>query len=239
MTPGTRRPTCTLRDRRRRAVHLRRPLRRGRLRGRLPRARAALLRRRGRGIRRGGSPSTDSRTSRSTGAISTGCSASSPAPSCAFENRSRSAFPDRSAARAPRQPRGAQRDGRLGADVAFGGVLAVADLGRRPRSNARPSARTASSTRGRGLLVSRSATGGSRRCASSSPRTRRRRSPTPRSGCGRAPAGWRSPTGPASCRRRLRRAMQAHDVDGIIACYSDRFVYDDRRRLSGDPIERT
>ncbi len=32
-------------------------------------------------------------------------------------------------------------------------------------------------------------------------------------------------------------AMRAHDVDGVVAAYSDRFVYDDRRRLSGDPIE--
>ena len=32
-------------------------------------------------------------------------------------------------------------------------------------------------------------------------------------------------------------AMQAHDVDRCIAVVSDRFVYDDRRRHSGDPIE--
>ncbi len=42
------------RDRRRRPVRLRGPLRRGRLRGRLPRARKAVLRRRGRGVRRSG-----------------------------------------------------------------------------------------------------------------------------------------------------------------------------------------
>ncbi len=32
-------------------------------------------------------------------------------------------------------------------------------------------------------------------------------------------------------------AMQAHDLDSAIAVHSDRFVYDDRRRLSGDPVE--
>jgi hypothetical protein len=32
-------------------------------------------------------------------------------------------------------------------------------------------------------------------------------------------------------------AMRAHDVAGLVAVYSDRFEYDDRRRLSGDPIE--
>lgn len=33
------------------------------------------------------------------------------------------------------------------------------------------------------------------------------------------------------------RAMHNHDVDGLVAIYADRFVFDDRRRLSGDPIE--
>jgi ketosteroid isomerase-like protein len=32
-----------------------------------------------------------------------------------------------------------------------------------------------------------------------------------------------------------RLAMRAHDVDGVVAVYSDRFEYDDRRRLSGGP----
>jgi ketosteroid isomerase-like protein len=32
------------------------------------------------------------------------------------------------------------------------------------------------------------------------------------------------------------KASRAHDVDGALAWYSDRFVYDDRRRLSGDPV---
>ena len=31
-------------------------------------------------------------------------------------------------------------------------------------------------------------------------------------------------------------AMQAHDLDALIAGYADHFAYDDRRRLSGDPI---
>ena len=33
------------------------------------------------------------------------------------------------------------------------------------------------------------------------------------------------------------RALQAHDVDSAVAAHSDRILYDDRRRLSGDPIE--
>ena len=33
------------------------------------------------------------------------------------------------------------------------------------------------------------------------------------------------------------RAMQARDLDAAVEVYADRFVYDDRRRLSGDPIE--
>ncbi|MGA5465264.1 nuclear transport factor 2 family protein [Mycobacterium sp. NPDC050041] len=32
------------------------------------------------------------------------------------------------------------------------------------------------------------------------------------------------------------RAVQAHDVEGTLDWYSDRFVYDDRRRLAGDPV---
>lgn len=35
----------------------------------------------------------------------------------------------------------------------------------------------------------------------------------------------------------LQRAMQAHDVDAAVAVYLDRFVYDDHRGFSGDPIE--
>jgi hypothetical protein len=34
-----------------------------------------------------------------------------------------------------------------------------------------------------------------------------------------------------------RLAMRAHDVDGVVKCYSDRCEYDDQRRLGGDPIE--
>jgi class 3 adenylate cyclase/ketosteroid isomerase-like protein/tetratricopeptide (TPR) repeat protein len=31
-------------------------------------------------------------------------------------------------------------------------------------------------------------------------------------------------------------AMRAHDVDGGLTCFSEEFVYDDRRQLSGDPV---
>ncbi len=34
----------------------------------------------------------------------------------------------------------------------------------------------------------------------------------------------------------LATAMRAADVDGAVKCYADRLVYDDHRRLSGDPI---
>ena len=34
----------------------------------------------------------------------------------------------------------------------------------------------------------------------------------------------------------LNTAMQAHDIDDIMRCMSDHLVYDDRRRLTGDPI---
>ncbi|HTI78683.1 MAG TPA: AAA family ATPase, partial [Mycobacterium sp.] len=33
------------------------------------------------------------------------------------------------------------------------------------------------------------------------------------------------------------RAMRDRDVDALMAVYADRFVFDDRRRLSGDPVE--
>ncbi|GAY17506.1 AAA family ATPase [Mycobacterium sp. shizuoka-1] len=36
---------------------------------------------------------------------------------------------------------------------------------------------------------------------------------------------------------RLIAAMAAHDVDGVMSHWSDRFVYEDRRRLSGDRID--
>ena len=35
---------------------------------------------------------------------------------------------------------------------------------------------------------------------------------------------------------RLGAAMNAHDIDEIMKCFSDQLVYDDRRRLTGDPI---
>ena len=103
-------------------------------------------------------------------------------------------------------------------------------------SSARPPGETARGTSGRGSSSARSATGGLRRCAISTSRTRIKHSPTPRSVCGRPRAGSRSPTGPARCAddvdkgdagpRRRRRSSRL---------YSDRFEYDDRRRLSGDP----
>ncbi len=34
----------------------------------------------------------------------------------------------------------------------------------------------------------------------------------------------------------LGRATDAADCDGVVACYADAFVFDDRRRLSGDPV---
>ncbi|WP_183518654.1 nuclear transport factor 2 family protein [Mycolicibacterium sp. BK634] len=36
---------------------------------------------------------------------------------------------------------------------------------------------------------------------------------------------------------RMIAAMQAHDVDGTIATWSDQFVYNDQRRLGGSPLE--
>lgn len=35
----------------------------------------------------------------------------------------------------------------------------------------------------------------------------------------------------------LSNATDAHDADGVVACYTDHFVYDDRRRLSGGPVQ--
>lgn len=37
----------------------------------------------------------------------------------------------------------------------------------------------------------------------------------------------------------LGRASNASDVDAAVACYADSFVFDDRRRISGDPIHGT
>lgn len=36
---------------------------------------------------------------------------------------------------------------------------------------------------------------------------------------------------------RLGNALNAHDIDEIMKCFSDELVYDDRRRLTGDPIK--
>ena len=85
--------------------------------------------------------------------ISTGSSASSPPPTCA--SRTGRARPSRIA----RSPSSRQHHEELNAMVARRGswhrrcALAVADLGRRPHVNGRPSGMTASGTRGRGSYV--------------------------------------------------------------------------------------
>ena len=49
--------------------------------------------------------------------------------------------------------------------------------------------------------------------------------------------GWRSRTSPARSGRSASRAVRAQATSTApLAFYSDQFVYDDRRRLSGDPI---
>ncbi|WP_082683082.1 nuclear transport factor 2 family protein [Mycobacterium sp. GA-1285] len=37
--------------------------------------------------------------------------------------------------------------------------------------------------------------------------------------------------------QRVRRASENGDLDTVVACYADHFVYDDHRRSSGDPVE--
>ncbi len=64
--------------------------------------------------------------------ISTGCSASSLPPTCASRTDRARPFRDRSAAELRASFEELQRHGRLGADVAVGGVLAVAELGVSP-----------------------------------------------------------------------------------------------------------
>ncbi len=61
-------------------------------------------------------------------------------------------------------------------------------------------------------------------------------SPTQKSACGRPRAGSPSPTEPRRPHRDVWNAMRAHDVDGAPDCCSDQLVYDDRRRVSGDPV---
>ena len=107
----------------------------------------------------------------------------------------------------------------------------------RSRRSAGRSDRTARSTRGRESTWPRCATGCSRRCASSSRRRgggiRLRRDARHATA---TPAGGQR-TGPARAVDAACRAMQAHDVDSAVGSALGRLVYDDRRRLSGDPVE--
>ena len=117
-------------------------------------------------------------------------------PDLRLQNRSRSAFGDRSAA----EFRASVEN--LRAMVASvrewdSAVCWLSPTWPSVATNAKPSGWTASGTHGLDFSSTRSATGGSRRRASSISRTRNARSRTPRSGCGRLPAGWRSPTAPA------------------------------------------
>ena len=82
-----------------------------------------------------------------------------------------------------RQLRGAERDGRLGADLELGRVLAVTDLWSSPARSGRPSGRDGERYAWTRIFVSEIRDGRLHRCASSSSTTRTRRSLTPRSGC--------------------------------------------------------
>ncbi len=142
-----------LRDRRRRADRLRGPLRRRRLRGRLPRARAALLRRRGRGVRRSGRHGRPSASIALNQGDFDRMFSELSSPDLRRREPVAVGLSGSLSGGASRQPRGAERDGRLGADVALGGALAVADRASSRDASARPSGGTASSTRGRGIYV--------------------------------------------------------------------------------------
>ena len=123
-----------------------------------------------------------------------------------------------------------------GADVELGRVLAVADLLRRPPSSARPSGKTASGTHGSRLYVVEVRDG---RLASvcqfelddeesafayAEERVR-------------ATASRLAVTNRATeVGYRVVGASQDRDIDAVVAAYSDQFTYDDRRRLSGDPV---
>ena len=229
-------PTCH-RDRRRRPHQLLRPLRRGRLRGCLPRARSALLRRRGRGIRRSrchGRPSgmialNQGDLDRLFGELT--------APGLRFEMRSTLGFSASARRRSFAPASRSSTHGRLGAGVALGGALAVADCVS-SASSARPSGWTGSSTHGLASHVSSSARAGSHQAVRV--RTRGRGSGIRlRRGAG---AGRRQPavtdkSGQPDVGRRSCGALQARDADAAAACFAEPFVYDDRRRLGGNPIE--
>ena len=179
------------RSRRRRADHLRGPLRRGRLRRRLPRTRPTLLRRRRRGIRRGGRHGDRLRHRPSTRATSNGHSASSvPQTSASRTGRAQS-----SAIAPPPSFAPASKNSTRWSPLRGPWTRPCAGC-RRPlssaASSARPSDGTASDTRGRFIVVSEVHDGRCRNGASvRRSTTRRRRSPTPRSGPGLRQAAWR------------------------------------------------
>ncbi len=89
---------------------------------------------------------------------------------------------------------------------------------------------------GRGSTSSSSATGSSHRCTSSM-MTRRRLSPTPRRSSPRRPNRLAVTNRASEIAHVARSAMQAHDADSCASHFSDRYVFDDRRALSGDPIQ--
>ena len=144
-----------------------------------------LSRGRGRGVRRSGLRSRWNGLSRSTEATWTGRSASSWLPARTVENRSRSAFPDPSVSDLAHELQRPECDGCVDADVAVGAVLAAARLVRCPsrargRWARRRDVRVDVAHRERPFAM-----GGSCPSAFSTLRTRKPRSPTPRSGCGR------------------------------------------------------
>ena len=76
------------------------------------------------------------------------------------------------------------------------------------------------------------------RPASSRSTTRKRHSPTPKSGCGRPAADSQSSTEPAKTGEALLIALQTREMSTVLlACYiENRRQYDDRRRLAGNPL---
>ena len=128
-------------------IDLRGPLRRGRLRRRLPRTRSALLRRRRRGIRRSGRHGDRVRDRPSTGATSTGYSASSVPPTSASRTGRGQSFRDRSAAefRASLE----ELDAMVTSARTWNSAMCwLSPTLPSPASNAKPSDATASDTRG-------------------------------------------------------------------------------------------
>ena len=99
------------------------------------------------------------------------------------------------------------------------------------------SEQTARSTRGRGLTSPSSATGWSHPCASSMSTTRMRRSRTPTRSSRRRPSRLAVSNRASQVLERAIKAMRANDAHTTIGFYADPFTYDDRRRISGDPID--